>query len=292
MNDGSLVAYFFSSKVSRFGEDLQILTAFLSLSLTLVLCFLKRDKLRKLLHVLIKIDKNISLLGAQINYKWLSRIIMITLGVAWLIFALFIGATFRMTRSIQFQPDLLEWLFFFLPTAIVSTLKVQFYCMMQLIKYRLRYVSLVLSHLHEEETRGTPLEHTSEVKIYECGGIACDLNQFKCDAGMIQDKCGIIAKLCLVHEELCDACYLAEEYFSYQMLTTVTIDFIGILFNVYFLLDVGYKNTVIEDVDHVEFMAYFIVYTVIMIGTVFAQLKSAESVTAEVYSVNGCLGNL
>lgn len=99
---------------------------------------------------------------------------------------------------------------------------------------------------------------------------------------MKRDKCDIICQLCILHEELCDACYLAEEYFSHQMLTTVTIEFICTLFNLYFMFEVVYNNTTIAEVDTIEFLFYFGIYTLISIGSVYAILRSAETVAEEV----------
>jgi hypothetical protein len=41
----------------------------------------------------------------------------------------------------------------------------------------------------------------------------------------------IIEQIAIIHDELCDACSLVEAYFSAQMLTTVAIAFLIIVFN-------------------------------------------------------------
>lgn len=282
INQESLVAHFFHSKVSRFGEDIQILTSFMAIAFTLILCFLRRDKLRQLFRVLIKIDQNLNRLGAILNYKMVSRIVLISLCIQWLLFYIFVGGTFVLARSLEDQPDFFEWVFFFLPIAITSTLKVQFYCMMQLIKYRFRYINRVLNNLHDEQINDTTFGYRNKIVVYNCLGIKFDVIKLNGGAGMKRDKCDIICELCLLHEELCDACYLAEEYFSHQMLTAVTIEFICTLFNLYFMFEVIYNNTTIAEVDTIEFLCYFGIYTLISIGSVYAILRAAETVATEV----------
>lgn len=41
----------------------------------------------------------------------------------------------------------------------------------------------------------------------------------------------VVNHIAMIHDELCDACSLVEEYFSAQMLTTVLIAFLIITFN-------------------------------------------------------------
>lgn len=284
INQRSLVTHFFHSKITHFGEHVQILTSFVALAFTLILCFLKRNKLRKLFHVLNKIDKQIIHLGANLNYKGLSRLVMLALFGALLIYILFLCATFVLMRSLENQPDFFEWVFFFLPVAIKMTLKLQFYCTMQLIKYRLHYINLMLNKLQENLVGQPTLEFggMDKMRIYKCCGIECDMLKTTSGMALKRDKYDIIADLCRTHDEICDACYLAEEYFSHQMLTTVTIEFVCSLFNLYFIFEVAYNNTIIAEVDKIEFICYFAYYTVVALGTVYALLNFAESVTAEV----------
>lgn len=41
----------------------------------------------------------------------------------------------------------------------------------------------------------------------------------------------VVTQISTIHDELCDACSLVEDYFSAQMLTTVAIAFLIIVFN-------------------------------------------------------------
>lgn len=41
----------------------------------------------------------------------------------------------------------------------------------------------------------------------------------------------IIVQIAKIHDALCDACNLAEEYFTAQMLTTIAVAFLIIVFN-------------------------------------------------------------
>lgn len=49
----------------------------------------------------------------------------------------------------------------------------------------------------------------------------------------------VIESACRIHEDLCDACYITEGFFSMMMLTIVTFAFLIIVFNAYFAVDVA-----------------------------------------------------
>lgn len=291
INKKSLLSYLFNSKVSRFGENIQIITSFMAIAFTLILCFLKRGKVRKLLHLLAGIDKELIALGANINYKSISRLIWIALTMQWLIKIAFILATFTLLRSLEHTPGFFEWIFFFLPFAIISTLKAQYVCITRLMKNRFSYINVTLKNLHrqasedERQLNENPLRGSvNDMKLNRICEITCDVEKFNGGVDSSREMCDIIADLCRTHEKLCDACYLAEQYFSHQMLTMVTIEFVLTLFNFYFMFDVVYNKNSIPGIVPAEFFAYFTFYTLITTGTLYGVLRSAESVSNEVSS--------
>lgn len=79
------------------------------------------------------------------------------------------------------------------------------------------------------------------------------------------DTTEMIAELCKIHEELCDTCYLIEEYFSHQMVTVVAINFITFLFNIYYIVEmvVGLGDFHNAELERTAFIAFFVYYTVV-----------------------------
>lgn len=283
-DERSLMAHFFHSKISRFGEDLQILTSFTALTFALVSCYFKRNKLCKLLKVTDEIDKKLTYLGAVLNHKTISRAILFAIFILSMLLLVFIGTIVVVVSSTQDQPDFLEWIFFFLPMGIIMTLKLKFYCSMQLIKYRLRFLNLILRKLQRDQSDPFAYENEEHMELYKCCGITIDVMKLNGDATVKRDIYDIIGELCQIHNEICNASYLVEGYFSHQMLTTITIEFVCSLFNLYFIFEVAYHNTIIAKVGKIEFICYFAFHTTMSLGMVYYLLRSAESVTAEVSS--------
>lgn len=280
-NRQSLLSYLFNSKVSRFGENIQVVTSFMAIGLTMILCILKRGKLLKLLHMLTYIDGKFIDFGANINYKMTSRLVWFMLVVQWLIKLAFVGVTFMLVGSLENAPGFSEWIFFFLPFAIMSTLKAKYVCMMRLIKNRFNYINLILIQLRECEGETQRCEIVSGRKKNRFNEFTCDVEKMNGGVEFKREKGEIIAELCRRHEDLCDACDLAEQYFSHQILTTVTIEFVVSLFNFYFMFDVAYNENSIG-IDRTIFFAYFIFYTTITTTTLYVLVRSAEAVTSEV----------
>lgn len=275
-NQHSVMDRFSQSKVTGFGEHVEILTSFMTFAFTLIVSFLKRDRQCKLFHLIDEIDKKLTHVGAIFNYRRISRVVMLALFIVCVLYFLFFGATVIVTRTLGVYLDFYEWIFYFLPLAVVTTVKLQFYCSMLFIKHRLRYISFVLNNLAGERA---PPDGMHENRTNQSKEIKCNVTKLR---EMKRDKYAIIVRLCRTHEQLCDACYLAQQYFSHQMLTAVAIEFVWCLANVFLMFEIPYNNEIIGDIDKIKYIAFFAYYTTVSLGTVYALVRSADSVTTEV----------
>lgn len=96
----------------------------------------------------------------------------------------------------------------------------------------------------------------------------------------------IIRRACDIHEELCDACYIAEEYFSVVMLTIITIGFLIIVFNAYYVLEVTFRHKGEIDSETLSFII-FLVYQMFIHGLgLICIVQNSSAVSEEVNVVN------
>lgn len=85
-----------------------------------------------------------------------------------------------------------------------------------------------------------------------------------------------------IHEELCDACYIAEEYFSVVMLTIITIGFLIIVFNAYYVLEVTFRHKGDLDPETMSFII-FLVYQMFIHGLgLLCIVQNSSAVSEEV----------
>lgn len=282
IKDQDIQTHFFNSKVSRFSENVQTITSFVAIGFAMIPCFLKRNKLRLLLNLMIQIDQKLFDLGAKINYKNVSRVVWFTLFFQWSIEFSFIGITSILLRSFQDSLNFLEWMYFFQPFAIIMTYKSKYYCIMRLIKSRFNYINITLKKLQMNTEEYRLCGISNDIVINRFGEITYNVGKLGVNSN--RKKYDIIAELCRTHEQLCDVCNLAEEYFCHQMLTMISIEFFVSLFNLYFMIDMAFTKSPMQGGDSTDFLAYFTFYTTITTGSLFCLLRSAESVTKEVSS--------
>lgn len=93
----------------------------------------------------------------------------------------------------------------------------------------------------------------------------------------------VLDETCRLHEDLCDTCFIIEQYFGIQMLTIVSIAFLVIVFNSYYVLEValgsGQYN---KKIGNKEFVAFFVYQMCMYALAVLGIVQSSYSATTEV----------
>lgn len=93
-----------------------------------------------------------------------------------------------------------------------------------------------------------------------------------------------IETACRIHEDLCDACFITEEYFSVVMLTIVTIGFLIIVFNAYYVLEVLFRHGGNIDTETMSFIV-FLVYQMFIHGLgLLSIVQNSSAVFEEVFT--------
>lgn len=275
----TFIGYFFNTTISRFTNDIQNLTQSIAIAVSLISCFLKRNKFRSLMHAMAIIDKKLIRLGATIDYKAIMRMTMILVITKLISYSTLVAAGYFLLRSAGI-PDISVWILFFLPHIIVSNLKITFMFILSQISNRFRYISHILNRIRQknDQINILPMRGSmDDIKIRKFTG----MTSFEWNFAN-RENYKIISDLCKVHEELCDACYLAEEFFCHQMLTLTAIDFSTLLCCSYYIVDAIYNENQIINVHRIGFILFFAYYMLLSLATVYGVLRSAGKVTQEV----------
>lgn len=283
ISDESLQTHLLRSKFSHFGENTRVNIACMAPGFTLILYFLKRNKLRDLLNRLTQVDKKLTRLGAKIDYRNMLKIVWIVLATQWTILFGIIGIIPLLSCSINNAPDFIEFVFLFMPIAIVITHESKYYCIMRLIKSRFIYINIVLKNLRLNADRKQIHgifrgKVRNDIFVDRCGTITSNAEGLS--VNLLRKPCVFISELCQTHEELCDACTLAKEYFGHQMLVMVAIVFVLTLLNVYFMVDVAINS--MSEPDQTEFYFSSMVFGVSTMLPLIGLLRSTASITKEV----------
>lgn len=281
----TFIGYFFNSKISKFTNDIQNLTQSVALLVSLISCFLKRNKFRSLMHSVAIIDKKLIRLGVTIDYKAISRVTTCLIVMKFLSYAILMGAGYMLLEAAG-VPDVAVWILFFLPHLIVSNLKITFIFILSQVSNRFRYISHVLNRLRQrhQKVEFLPMRGSmDEIRMSKITGMTHFEQNF-----VLAENHIIISELCKTHEALCDACYLAEEYFSHQMMTIIAIDFMVIVFCSYNIVDAIYNENQLINVHPTGFILFFAYYMLLTFVTIYGIVRAAGRVTQEVMrSVGG-----
>lgn len=105
-----------------------------------------------------------------------------------------------------------------------------------------------------------------------------------------KDVMTVLDETCRIHEDLSDTVYITEQYFGIQMLTIVSIAFLVIVFNSYYVIEValgnGQYNKNIGDKEFVVFFVYQMCMYVLAVLAIVQSSHSAASEVSEFYILN------
>lgn len=93
----------------------------------------------------------------------------------------------------------------------------------------------------------------------------------------------VIKDVCSIHDDLCDTCFIAEEYFALKMLTIVGIGFLIIVFNLYYVMEIAFGQIPDEFEDESYKFLIFLIFQVCMnILGILCIIQSSCAISNEV----------
>lgn len=139
----------------------------------------------------------------------------------------------------------------------------------------------------------------SELPTKDCSPKSIDNKDFEFEINGTKDLTGsadivdldsvevenIINEACNIHEELCDACFITEDYFSVVMLTIITIGFLIIVFNAYYVLEVAFRHNGNVDTETQSFIIFLVYQMFIHALGLLCIIQNSSGVIEEVGNV-------
>lgn len=93
----------------------------------------------------------------------------------------------------------------------------------------------------------------------------------------------VLKDVCSIHNDLCDTCMIAEEYFALKMLTIVGIGFLIIVFNLYYVMEIAFGQIPDEFAAESYKFLIFLMFQVLMnIMGILCIIHSSCAITNEV----------
>ncbi|XP_044315978.1 putative gustatory receptor 28b isoform X4 [Drosophila rhopaloa] len=289
INRASLMSNFFLTEISNTIDGMQKINGMLGIFIILLISLLNRRKLLEVLAIFDGLETEaFPRVGVTLHQvpaaRKMRRLIMILVGsmltyitCSFLMISLRDAATFSTSAVISY----------FSPHFIVCAVCLLTGNVMIKLRIYLSALNKVLKNLsHQWDTR-TLKAVTQKQRSLQC------LDSFSMYTIVTKDPAEIIQESMEIHHLICEAAATANKYFTYQLLTIISIAFLIIVFDAYYVLETLLGKSKRESkFKTVEFVTFFscqmILYLIAIISIVEGSnraIKKSEKTGGIVHSL-------
>ncbi|ALC38828.1 Gr28b [Drosophila busckii] len=282
----SVASYFFRSRISYFGDMMQIVSGFIGVTVIYLAAIIPKHRLEQCLQKFHTMDLQLHSVGVKIMYsKVLSFSYAVMLSM-FLVNLAFSWGTFAVLYSSNVSPTLALQFTFMVQHTVIAISIALFSCFTYLVEMRFIMVNKVLKNLaHQWDTRS--LKAVQKQRSLQC------LDSFSMYTIVTKDPAEIIQESMEIHQLICEAAATANKYFTYQLLTIISIAFLIIVFDAYYVLETLLGKSKRESkFKTVEFVTFFscqmILYLIAIISIVEGSnraIKKSEKTGGIVHSL-------
>ncbi|GAB0100168.1 hypothetical protein DMENIID0001_161650 [Sergentomyia squamirostris] len=273
----SIVGYFLSSEISSFGDMFQYATSLASIAAVYLYSLIKRNRLVTFFHILEKIDKDLVQLGHMKQYRKAYMIVWMNLLLMLLFYTTYIYSSTMLLDRAKIYPEISVWVAFFLPFYMICISTVFRGCLVYELETRFSALNTALVKIREEEVkRDSGKSGHKNISIHP-RTTAVDSSEDLAD------------KIINIHSNLCKGSETIQDYFSIQMLSTVTICFLTIVFNAFYVISMVLNSAKITTtIGKFEFIFFFTYHlTICLLGIIHTGTGSnAVIVQSELIPIN------
>ncbi|KAH8413479.1 hypothetical protein KR009_011475 [Drosophila setifemur] len=286
-NCESVASYFFRSRITYFGDMMQIVSGFIGVTVIYLTSIIPNHRLEKCLQKFHTMDVQLQTMGIKIMYSKVVRYSYMILFSMSLVNFCFTFGTFSVLYSTRVAPTIALHVTFILQHTVIAMAICVFSCVTYLVEMRLAMVNSVLKNLaHQWDTRNVKAV-TQKQRSLQC------LDSFSMYTIVTKDPAEIIQESMEIHHLICEAAATANKYFTYQLLTIISIAFLIIVFDAYYVLETLLGKSKRESkFKTAEFVTFFscqmILYLIAIISIVEGSnraIKKSEKTGGIVHSL-------
>lgn len=280
INQKSIVGHFFRNDISVLGDRLQLVAQLITTLVTYSCSAFQREKFFAIIHKLAEVDQFSSEIGIKADYKSTLRYICYILLYKIVEFAIYLMGTLYIFHKEGIYTSLDIWVTFFLPLSLISILISIYVCIMSQIKHRFYLLNRILSsHADPIKVRN----HTKEILVIKkrSFGISSEVSR---SHYLMMSHEQTLQTSAQMHHALCDICEVAEKYFTQKMLTIITIAFLIIIFNMYYILElifVADNNNSDIMIGIYDFIGFFLYQIIIFWSAIICIVHISSSVVKQ-----------
>lgn len=298
----SIVGYFFKSAVAQIGDSIQKTISLLGINYMYKSFFSNRRHLMALCERINKVDEEFAEIGVTFGYKRkacltnLELVFIFFLNVAFITLANYV----ILRPNAIYPPYSVSYSFFALPV-LISVVVIMFSVFVLRLQARFEILTKVIScvcllHLLETfiicfspQVLQNLVHQWDNKKNNKVNAIATKSRSFNMESFSMftiasKSHSDIIQQSMEIHQLLCEAASIANKYFTYQLLTIISISFLIIVFDAYYVLETLLGKSKRENkFKTVEFVTFFscqmFLYTIAIISIVEGSSRAINKVS-------------
>ncbi|XP_062142075.1 putative gustatory receptor 28b isoform X5 [Drosophila sulfurigaster albostrigata] len=282
----SIVGYFFKSPISQVGDSLQKFIGLIGMFTLFLWSGLQVKLLIRLFDLIAHIDNQLLNLGVCFNYTRIMRLRHINLLLISGVQLSYLVSSIAMLIFNDVRPIYTATVAFYVPQIFLLSIVLLFGAILHRVQQHFESINRVLKNLaHQWDTRS--LKAVQKQRSLQC------LDSFSMYTIVTKDPAEIIQESMEIHHLICEAAATANKYFTYQLLTIISIAFLIIVFDAYYVLETLLGKSKRESkFKTVEFVTFFscqmILYLIAIISIVEGSnraIKKSEKTGGIVHSL-------
>ncbi|XP_028895208.2 putative gustatory receptor 28b isoform X3 [Zeugodacus cucurbitae] len=282
----TFIGHFLNTDITNGGEKAIVLASGTTAVIILITNTLRRRRLLCAFEYFPKIDKSFERIGIHWNYSRVLRNVICRLiftgFILVIMLIIYVGCWSRLNAYPSWQ---LIFITFFQLTGIYFTVLLFGFLMLS-TRVRIKALHKVLKNLAHQWDNSI-VKPMPKQRSLQC------LDSFSMYTIVTNNPCEIIQESMEIHHMICDAASTANKYFTYQLLTIISIAFLIIVFDAYYVLETLLGKSAHESkFKTVEFVTFFscqmILYLIAIISIVEGSnraIKKSEKTGGIVHSL-------
>ncbi|XP_043065302.1 putative gustatory receptor 28b isoform X2 [Drosophila ficusphila] len=287
LSNESLIGYFMRNHVSQISTSLHDVGGIIMAIFTFILPLLLRKNFLKSVKNMVEADKRLERLRCPVNFNTVVGLVVLVLSLVITVDTILLTTCLFCLSNMDVHASW-QLTFILVYELMAISITITMYCLMTRTVQR-RFVCLhrVLKNLaHQWDTRALKAV-TQKQRSLQC------LDSFSMYTIVTKDPAEIIHESMEIHFLICEAAATANKYFTYQLLTIISIAFLIIVFDAYYVLETLLGKSKRESkFKTVEFVTFFscqmILYLIAIISIVEGSnraIKKSEKTGGIVHSL-------
>ncbi|XP_055917527.1 putative gustatory receptor 28b isoform X2 [Eupeodes corollae] len=263
----TVIGYFLKTEVTRFGSVILGISGIVGATIVQVSSTYNKWLLLKVFEYHICIDEGFKRVGWKKNYSQVLSALIYNLGVFIFINVLFTFGFFYLLRRMDVYPSVCLCGTVFMQLNGLAIGVCIFKSLVESMRRRLDLLNAVLKNLSNQWENRKIRSISAKSRSLNC------LDSFSMYTIVTKNPCEIIHESMEIHHLICEAASTANKYFTYQLLTIISIAFLIIVFDAYYVLETLLGKSKRESkFKTVEFVTFFscqmILYLIAIISIV------------------------